>query len=203
MDDPVQIYADVEQGSETWLRLRAGIPTASVFSTIIASGRGGGESKTRQTLLYRLAGERLTGEPAENYTNQFMDRGRAMEAEARQHYAFVRDCEPQQVGFIRNNKAGCSPDAILDDDGMLEIKTAMPSVLIPLLLKGELPPEHLAQLQGNLMVAERQWIDLIVYWPKMKSLIIRCERDENYISRLRDEVDRFDLELRRLVERLR
>jgi hypothetical protein len=199
----MEIFDDIEQGTEAWLRLRAGIPTASVFSALLASGRGGGESKTRQTLLYKLAGERLTGEPAENYTNQFMDRGHAMEDEARQHYAFVRDCEPKQIGFIRNGKCGCSPDALIGDDGMLEIKTAAPHILIPLLLKGEAPPEHKAQLQGNLMVAERKWIDIIVYYRGMKPLIIRETRDEGYISELRNAVDVFDLELRKLVERLK
>ncbi len=199
----MEIFEDIEQGTEAWLRLRAGIPTASVFSTLLASGRGGGESKTRQTLLYKLAGERITGEPSENYTNGFMDRGHAMEDEARQHYAFVRDCEPKRVGFIRSGKTGCSPDSLVNSDGMLEVKTAAPHILIPLLLKGEAPPEHKAQLQGNLMVAERQWIDIIVYYRGMKPLIVRENRDEDYISRLREAVDVFDLELRRLVERLK
>ncbi len=199
----MEIFEDIEQGAEPWLKLRAGIPTASVFSTLLASGRGGGESKTRQTLLYKLAGERLTGEPAENYTNGFMDRGHAMEDEARQHYAFVRDCEPKRVGFIRSGKTGCSPDSLVNSDGMLEIKTAAPHILIPLLLKGESPPEHKAQLQGNLMVAERQWIDIIVYYRGMKPLIVRENRDEDYISRLREAVDVFDLELRKLCERLK
>jgi hypothetical protein len=199
----MEIFDEVEQGTDAWRQLRAGIPTASVFSCLLASGRGGGESKTRQTLLYKLAGERLTGEPAENYTNQFMDRGHAMEDEARQHYAFVRDCEPKRVGFIRNGKSGCSPDALVNDDGMLEIKTAAPHILIPLLLKGEAPPEHKAQLQGNLMVAERKWIDIIVYYRGMKPLIIREPRDEAYISELRNAVDVFDLELKKLVDRLK
>lgn len=199
----MEIFEDIEQNSEAWLRLRAGIPTASVFATLLASGRDGVESKTRKTLLYKLAGERLTGEPAENYTNAFMERGHAMEDEARQHYAFIRDCEPKRVGFIRNGKTGCSPDALIGDDGMLEIKTAAPHILIPLLLKGDFPPEHKAQAQGNLMVAERQWIDIEIFWPKMKPLIVRAERDEPYIDQLREAVDIFDLELRKLCERLK
>jgi hypothetical protein len=199
----MEIFEDLEQGTEEWRKLRAGIPTASVFSTLLASGRGGAESKTRQTLLYKMAGERITGEPAENYTNGYMDRGHAMEDEARQHYSFVRDCEPRRVGFVRNGKCGCSPDALVGDDGMLEIKTAAPHILIPLLLKGEAPPEHRAQLQGNLMVAEREWIDLIVYYSKMKPLIIRHKRDEAYISDLRKAVDDFDRELCMLVEKLK
>lgn len=196
----MEIFDDIEQGSDEWLRIRMGLPTASVFKVLMAKTE---EKKGRTTLLYKLAGERLCGDPAENYTNQFMERGKSMEDEARQHYSFVRDCEPRRVGFIRNGKTGCSPDALLGDDGMLEIKTAAPHILIPMLLKGAFPMEHYAQCQGALMVAERKWCDLIVYWPKMKPLIVRCERDESYISELRDAVDVFDLDLRRLVDKLK
>lgn len=196
----MEIFEDIEQGGEEWHRLRRGMPTASVFKVLMARTE---EKKGRTTLLHKLAGERLCGEPAENYTNQFMERGKSMEDEARQHYAFVRDCEPRRVGFIKNGKTGCSPDALIGDDGLLEIKTASPHILIPMLLKGAFPMEHYAQCQGALMVAERKWCDLIVYWPKMKPLIVRCERDESYIAELRDAVDVFDLDLRRLCEKLK
>lgn len=196
----MEIFDDIEQGGEEWHRLRMGLPTASVFKVLMAKTE---EKKGRTTLLHKLAGERLCGEPAENYTNQFMERGKSMEDEARQHYAFVRDCEPRRVGFIKNGKMGCSPDALIGDDGLLEIKTASPHILIPMLLKAAFPMEHYAQCQGALMAAERKWCDLIVYWPKMKPLIVRCERDEDYIAQLRDAVDLFDLDLRRLCEKLK
>lgn len=198
----IEIF-DCPQNSPEWYEARRGVPTASMFATIMASGRGGGPSLTRQKYLHTLAGEILTGEVVEGYTNASMERGKAMEEEARKHYAFVRDAEPQLVGFVRNGKCGASPDSLLSTDGALEIKTAIPSVLIPMLLKGEFPPEHRHQCQGVLMVTERQWIDLIVYWPKMKPLIVRAERDEELISEIRDAVDVFELELRRLIQRLR
>lgn len=201
----IEIFDDIQQNTDEWLRIRMGLPTASVFKTLMTKTE---DKKGRTTLLYKLAGERLCGEPAENYTNSFMERGHAMEDEARQHYSFVRDCEPRRVGFIKNGKTGCSPDALLGDDGMLEIKTASPHILIPMLLKAQtdpkyFPSDHFAQCQGNLMVAERKWIDLIIYWPKMKPLIVRAVRDENYIAQLRDAVDLFDLDLRRLVDKLK
>ena len=74
---------------------RLGIPTASEFATILAKGRGDAESKTRRTYMAKLAGERLTGDPAENYTNAHFDRGHAMEPEAREMYAFAEGVEPQ------------------------------------------------------------------------------------------------------------
>lgn len=197
----MEVYDDIEQGSEAWHELRRGIPTASMFKTLMAKG----EQKGRATYLYKLAGERITGECAENYTNEAMEAGKRDEPELRRDYAFVHDCEPQLVAFIRNGKSGCSPDALIGDDGVLEIKRTAPHLLIPLLLEpAKFPPAHYAQCQGALMVTGRKWCDLLVGHPKMpKRLIVRTERNEDYIGELRDAVDVFDLELRRLVERLK
>lgn len=192
-----------EQGSEEWFRARAGMPTASEFSTVMASGRGGGDSKTRRTYMLKLAGEILTGEPSESYTNAHMERGKVMEDEARRWYAFSRDVEPERVGFIVNGPKGCSPDSLLGADGMVEIKTALPHILIEKLLKGEFSPEHKAQCQGALWVAEREWIDLVTYWPRLPPLVVRAQRDEVYIAGLSRAVDQFNEELAEMVEQVR
>ena len=99
---------DIDQGGDAWFRARMGIPTASEFSTVLAKGVGGGDSKTRRTYLYKLAGEIITGEPMESYSNSHMERGKAMEDEAREMYAFVTGAEPQRVGFIKNGRKGAS-----------------------------------------------------------------------------------------------
>lgn len=201
MEDAPQIITDIEQGSDAWKLLRLGIPTASVFKVLMARG----EQKGRQTLMYRLAGERITGEPSENYTNEAMEAGKRDEPELRKHYAFVRDTELQQVAFIRIKKCGCSPDALVPDDGMLEIKRVAPHLLIPMLLEPtKFPAAHVAQTQGAMLVSGRNWCDLLLGHPKMpQKLIIRTERDETYIQELRDAIDVFDLDLRRLVEKLK
>ncbi len=194
---------DCEQRSDEWFALRAGIPTSSEFATVLAKGRGGGESKTRRTYLLKLAGEILTEEPMENYTNHHMERGQAMEAEARALYTFMEDVEPQTVGFIRNDNTGASPDALLGDSGLLEIKTKLPHLLIDLLLRDEFPPEHKAQCQGQLWVAEREWLDLCVYWPRLPLFVKRVQRDEPYIKEMAQAVDAFNGELAQMVERVR
>lgn len=192
-----------EQGTDEWFRARAGIPTASEFSTVMASGRGGGESKTRRTYMLKLAGELLTGEPAESYCNQHMERGKAMEAEARELYSFLRDVDPEQVGFIVNGGKGCSPDCLIGDSGMAEIKTKLPHLQLDVLLKDELPPEHRAQCQGALWVAEREWLDFVSYWPSLPLFVKRVHRDEPYITTLATAVDEFNNELQQMVERIR
>jgi hypothetical protein len=194
---------DCEQGGDEWKAARCGLVTASRFATVLAKGKDGGASLTRATYMRELAGEIITGEPAESFSNGHMERGKAMEGEARDYYAFVTDAPIQRVGFIRSGPKGCSPDSLIGTNGALEIKTALPHILIELLTKDKFPPEHKAQCQGVLWVAEREWIDLAVYWPKMPTLIVRATRDEEYIKALAAAVDQFNEELAALVDRIR
>jgi hypothetical protein len=198
----VEIF-DFEQGTPEWFQARLGIPTASEFDTACATGRGGGESKTRRTYLYKLAGEILTGEPMYSYSNDHMERGKEMEAEARDMYVFLSDLELTQVGFIRNGRKGCSPDSVIGNDGMLEIKTKLAHLQCEVLACDEFPAEHKAQCQGQLWVAEREWVDFVSYWPKLPLFAKRVYRDEPYIKKLAAEVDRFNSDLADLVEKIR
>lgn len=194
----VQII-NCEQGTEDWFIARAGIPTASKFSTVMAKGEG----KTRAKYMRQLAGEIITGKPMESFSNAHMERGHVMEPEARDLYSFATDTVPEQVGLIRNGRKGCSPDSLVGDNGMLEIKSKLPDLLIECIERGDFPPEHRAQCQGALWVAEREWIDIVVYWPEMPVFIKRAYRDEKYISELSKAVDTFNDELWQLVERVR
>ena len=195
---------DVEQGSPEWFAARAGIPTASEFSTVMAKGKDGGASVTRAKYLRQLAGEILTGEPApEGYSNGFMERGKVLEDEARSLYAFMRDAEPQRVGFIRNGQKGASPDSLIGDRAGLEIKVAIPAVQIERLQRGTLPPEHVAQVQGSMLVTERDRWDFVSYCPKLPPLILTIHRDEAYIANLAKCIDAFNEELDALVNSIR
>jgi hypothetical protein len=190
------------QGSPEWFKARLGIPTASEFASIMTKGRAGAESRTRQSYLYKLAGERLTGEVMETITTPHMERGKLMEEEARSVYRFVSGLDCETVGFLRRGRAGASPDALIGADGLLEIKTKLPHLLIETLLKGEFPPEHKAQCQGQLWIAERAWIDLAVYWPGLPIFIVRAQRDEAYIRELAEAIEAFNDELDRVVARV-
>lgn len=207
MGEP-EIFTDLEQGSEEWRRVRAGLPTASCFHFVIAKKgpRGGTSHKEyvgRTTYMRKLAGEILTGQPMDSYTNAHMERGKENEDEARDYYAFLRDVEPVRVGFIRNGNCGASPDSLIGDDGGLEIKDCEPHIQIARLEAGTLPPEHRAQVQGNMMVSGRSWWDFMSHSRGLPQLIVRVERDEEYITQLREAVDAFVDELHRLVERIK
>lgn len=199
----MQIF-DFSQGTPEWFQARLGIPTASMFGTVLAQGKTpGSRSLTRAKYMRELVGERITGVANEGYNNSAMERGRAMEAEARDLYAFINDEPLTQVGFIRNGDKGCSPDSLAGAKGMIEVKTALPHILIETILADRAPPEHIPQCQGNLWVAEREWLDLIVYWPKIKPFVKRLYRDEPYIATMAKAVALFNEELAEMEAKIR
>ena len=174
------VIYDCEQGSREWLMARLGVPSASRFSDVLAKGQG----ITRKKYLLTLAGEAITGELSEVYTNKHMERGNVMEDEARQAYAFARDVDPASIGFMRRGRIGASPDSLVGEDGLLEIKTKLPALQLEVLERTTLPPEHKAQVQGQLLVSGRDYVDFVSYWPKLPIFIVRVERDEDYIKTL-------------------
>lgn len=194
---------ECEQGSESWHTARCGIPTASRFATVMASGRGGAESKTRRKYLLQLAGERITGRPMESHSNGHMERGKEIEGEARELYALVRDVEPVQIGFMRRGDAGASPDALIAADGLLEIKTKLADLQIEVLLANRLPPEHVAQVQGQLWISGRSWCDFVSYSPGLPLFVSRVVRDDAYIAKLAVEVLTFNCELNEIITQIK
>lgn len=191
---------DCVQGEEEWHIARLGIPTASRFGTVMAVGKGGGESLTRRKYMLELAGERLTNRPTESYTNAHMERGKEQEPQALAEYSFQNDAEVQRVGFIRCGRTGCSPDGLIGEDGMVEAKSALPHILIDIHLRKRYPPEHRQQCQGNLWVAQRKWIDIIVFCPGIPSYKERVFRDEAYIMEIAGAVGTFNRELDVIVK---
>jgi hypothetical protein len=205
------VILDVEQRSPEWHAARAGLVTASVFSTVMASGKDGGVSVGRTKLLHKLAGEIITGEPApEGYQSAAMAKGSALEDEARESYSRRKGVEITRIGFATNfsglKRCGCSPDGLINFDGGLEIKIATEAhVLIPMLQRpASMPPEHRAQIFGNMMVLERERWDLTIYHHRaMPAVDVTVYRDEGYIKQLSNEIERFNFELKKLVEQLR
>ena len=194
---------DCDQNSPEWYQARLGIPTASMFATVMAVGVKGGKSLTRVAYLNKLAGEILTGDPMENYVSSDMERGKLMEDEARDLYTFESGAEPIRIGFVRNGNVGCSPDSLIGDNGGLEIKSAAAHIQVARLLDGGLPTEHKAQVQGSLWVCEREWWDFCSYCPKLPLLRVRVYRDEDYIKKIANDVELFNVELQQTVEYIR
>lgn len=201
----LQIFDTFEQGSAEWYAARMGIPTASEFVTVMREkGKAAdGSSKTRTLYMRKLAGEIITGQPMESYSNGHMERGKIVEPEALEHYEFTREVKLRQVAFVRNGDKGCSPDALVGEDGGLEFKGASAHVQIERLEKGVLPPEHRVQVHGSIFVCGRAWWDFGSYCPGLPVFVVRVHRDEAVIRELAEAIDQFNEELATLVKRIR
>ena len=202
------IHNDLIQGSPEWLAVRAGKVTASRFKDILAKGVGNSPSKTRQSYMLEVASEILTGQPAETYTNTAMEHGTLTESLARAAYEQKEFVEVEQVGFVEHSQfIGCSPDGLIDDKGLLEIKCPKTSTQIQRVLAGEFPSEYMAQVQGQLWICERQWCDFVSYDGRIQGpasyFKIRVYRDEAYIHNLSTQVDKFIAELQEMLGKLK
>lgn len=211
---PVEIIEadEVEQGSGAWLNLRLGIPTASNFGIVMASGHDGEASKTRARYMRVLAGEILTGRPGEGkIVTSAMQRGKDMEPEARAHYLARRFCDLREVGFVRRKLpsgryVGASPDGLFAGNRKaLEIKSHAPDILIEMLEKGASgASQHRAQVQGTMLVGEMDEVDLILFYSGFPiSPTMTLYRDNTYCRELQNAIERFDFELNQLVEKIR
>ena len=173
-----------EQGSPEWLAARLGIPSASMFAKIVTTK--GAWSTSADTYINQLVAERLTGEREEIFQSHHMIRGTELEPDARDLYSLMTDSEVTEVGFCLHDTlaAGCSPDGLIGEDGGLEIKCPAPSTHVEYLRGGVLPSKYKQQVMGCLWITGREWWDFVSYHPTMKPLIVRVERDEEYIAAL-------------------
>src|SRR3990167_1940015 len=193
------ITIECRQGDDIWHKSRCGIPTASNFDLILTSK--GKPSKSRKKYLYRLAGERILGIPEESYQNIAMIQGTEMESEARNFYEIVNGVEVAQVGFCLVDGFGSSPDGLVGEKGGLEIKCPTLAAHVEYLLDNIFPISYFQQVQGNLLVTGREWWDFCSYYPGMKPLIIRVERDEKFLKALKIELEIFVSELEETVKK--
>lgn len=197
-------FLDVEQGSDEWIAARRGIPTASEFKNmIVRNKKGDGFGVGAQTYMMKVLSERFDCLEPEEFKSADMQRGHDMEEEARESYQFITGNSCEVVGFAKNFDCGASPDSLVDFNGLLEIKTKAPHLQMKVLVAGEVPKEHEAQIQGQLWVTERTWCDFVSYWPGLPLFIKRVERDENLIEKIRDCAEEFNAELDKLEARIR
>ncbi len=199
-----EIIRDVEQSSEAWLRLRAGSCGGTGINSVLAKGAG----KSRQTLLYRLAGEILADGPIPSYSNSYMDRGHEYEPEARQLYEFMYDVQVDQVSLIRGDIPGThvSPDGLVEPDGGIEIKTMMPHIYVELIDTGKIDLAYVRQCQMFLYVTKRDWIDFIAFCPEITARpmwVKRITPDAAIQAQIKTELPVFLRELAQLVERVK
>ena len=195
------IIIDCIQGSEEWFKARAGIPTASNFDKIITMK--GEPSKQRTKYMYQLAGESILGTKEETYQNAAMQRGIELEDEARLLYEISQGVKVEEVGFCLDVQYGASPDGMVEDDGLVEIKCPSLAVHVEYVVKNELPSTYYQQVMGQLLVTGRKWCDFVSYYPGMKPFIKRVKRDSDFTILLEIELNNFNKERIKIEEKLR
>lgn len=202
------ILIDVKQGSEAWLKLRLGLVSASRFKDIMTNSRSKTDpfSTTARSYMLELIAEILTGEQ-KTVKGPALDWGTNNEKNAQVEYAFEQGVTVEEKGIcLTDDKlVGASPDGFVGEYGGLEIKCPYNSANhIATVIAGEMPKEHMPQVQGNLWVNDRLWWDFVSYDPRIdgdgRLFIQRISRDEEYIAKLEEKITAFVIEMQRILK---
>lgn len=182
---------DCVQGSPEWLEARLGVPTASNFDRIVTA-KTLKPSASAPGYLARLAAEWFLRVPLDDVKSGFMERGTELEPEAARHYEAITDADCTPVGFVLTDDetAGCSPDRLVGDDGLCEIKCPSAEVAMRYHLAGG-TDEYALQVQGQLWVTGRKWCDLVLYHPTIPTTIVRVLPDPAVFKALDTEIPKF------------
>ena len=196
-------HHDVRQYSEEYDRLRLGIPTSSNFHKIITPQ--GKPSKQWREYACVLIAERILQQNIEFYNSPAMERGLIVEAEAADWYEFDHDITVQKIGFISDDghTVGCSPDRLVGDDGLLEIKAPLPHTQVEYWISGEISERFRPQLQGQLYISQRSWVDIVCWHDVLPKLVMRVEPDEKFIEALDRELLIFNYFIDRVMDKIR
>ena len=185
---------NLEQGSEAWLQARRGLITGSRFRDARDKLKSGAPSKASIAYAYDLARERCGGLSPAKFQNAAMRAGTEQEPRARAMYEARTGYMVDKVGFFATDDArfGLSPDGLIDEDGVLEIKTIVSSdVLFSVVTEGDLSA-YMDQCMGYLWLLGRQWVDLAIWLPDLDHMVIhRINRDEDAIERLEADLLQF------------
>ena len=198
----------MDQGSEEWFTIRIGKVTASRVADVIAKTKSG-YSASRDNYMAQLVCERLTGQKAEGFNNAAMQHGTETEPLARAAYEALKDVLVDEVGFVPHpsiQMSGASPDGLVNDDGLIEIKCPSTATHIDTLLSESVPTKYYTQMQFQLACTGRQWCDFVSFdnrLPQELQLFVkRVPRDDTYIRLMEAEIVQFLAELDDKINKL-
>jgi putative phage-type endonuclease len=199
----------MEQQTNEWFAARLGKVTASRVADVIAKTKTG-YSASRDNYMAQLICERLTGQKGESFTNAAMEWGTQTEPLARSAYENARSLLVKEVGFINHPRiemSGASPDGLVGDDGLVEIKCPNTATHIDTLLSGKVPTKYITQMQWQMLCCQRKWCDFVSFdnrLPEHLQLFVQeVEFDPEYCAMLEKEVSQFLAELDSKVAKLK
>lgn len=187
----------MEQRTDDWFSARLGKVTASRISDVVAKTKSG-VSASRGNYMAQLIVERMTNKPTESYSNSAMQWGTDTEPLARAAYEMATNTMVEEVGFVQHpdeEMCGASPDGLVGEDGLIEIKCPNTATHIETLINGEIDNKYILQMQWQMACTGRQWCDFVSFDPRMpESLqlkIIRVNRLQSLIIDLETQVEQF------------
>lgn len=187
----------IEQGTPEWFQMRLGKVTASRVADILAKTKTG-PSASRQNYLIELALQRTTGIIQESYSNAAMEWGTQTEPQARVAYEIKSNNFVDQVPFVDHPSIewfGCSPDGLVNDRGLIEIKCPNSATHWEYFKFNKPPQKYVIQMQAQIAVTGRDWCDFVSFDPRMPErsqlLIVRVDRDEAFIAEMESEIKQF------------
>ena len=202
-------YLNIQQGSPEWLVERIGCVTASRVKDVVSKTKKGEPSAARASYRLELLTEIITGRAAEHFVSREMDFGTENESLAREVYALNRGVEVERIGYVRHPgipRSGASPDGLIGENGLVEIKVPNTTTHLEYLLEGKVPSEYKPQMFWQMACSQRDWCDFVSYDPRLPEefglFIIRLERDEKVITNMEAEVETFIAELNEMAEKL-
>ncbi|WP_417733152.1 lambda exonuclease family protein [Rosistilla oblonga] len=199
------IVFDVEQNSDEWDVLRSGIPTASEFSSLLTPKKQ--ELSTQaKAYAWQKAANRFYGRPIDVFGGNYAtERGHEIEDQARSWYAFVHGVTVEQIGFCTTDDKtfGCSPDGLVGDEGLLQIKCLMSKAHVGAMDDENEIKKYFAQVQGEMLVTGRNWNDLLFFHPELPPFVRRIDADAEYQGRLLEQIKEVNADIDRLVSMLK
>lgn len=199
------VYTDVVQNTEEWFELRRGMLTASTIGQLITPAKlQVANNPDSRALIAQLAAERITGWSEDNYVSFDMQRGRDDEPRARDFYSKHR-APVTEVGYMVRDffdgyQLGYSPDGLVGDDGLIEVKSRIPKRQVPLVVAGVVPLEHMAQIQAGLLVSGRDWCDYISWAGGMAFWPVRVHPDDEWQSAIVDAASAAEKAITQMVD---
>lgn len=197
---------DCVQGTQEWLDHRKGLITASDFAKVVNSKGFLSDSKSMTALSYNVASGYFLTSAIPSVSSPDMNRGNELEPFAREAYEQATLQEVKEIGMFKFGCLGYSPDGLINDDGLIEIKCPKHNTHTEYLYSQSLPLQYKAQVLGGLAITGRKYCDFISYHPdfsdNLKMMIIRVERDEEYIKNLLDSLQLFNQKVFNVVEKL-
>jgi putative phage-type endonuclease len=199
----------MEQRTDEWFQARLGKVTASKVSDVMAKTKSG-YAASRDNYMAQLVVERMTNKQSETFTNAAMEWGTQQEPFARAAYEIKQGVVVEEVGFIDHpliKMAGASPDGLVGDDGLVEIKCPNTATHIETLLTQTVSAKYYAQMQWQMACTNRDWCDFVSFDPRMPEgaqlFISRVQRDPESIKEMEAEVKKFLVEVDSKVDQLK